>query len=349
MTTPPIAEQTRRVLQLADGSVRYEVTTMITDKGDLPFTELFVLNITDPLAEKTDVLAHVVTPFELKEITDAIYVKVDSSSLKFISGDAFAAVADVVSFTQLPRDRITAVRQGAAQYLTSTVTLSYNSITAATAAYQTLLARLSTLVTDWRSFRDAFITSPVVDYPLPQVSIGVEDQLTAAFRKSQAATAKAQADRDKAQADLNACRTEDASNAAILSFLNQDISFLQAAKLVVLGLTETVSGLSITANPGTVIALTPAAPVGGYVLNGAASRNVGNFVVNGGDARSYESLLNQKLALRNTISAALIAGTAECATLARALSDAQQAVASAQAAQNAALSSLLAVCPTFTA
>lgn len=348
MSTVPIAEMTRRVLQNADGTVSYQVVVQITDQGILPFPELFILTISDPLSVQTDVFAQVVTPFNLQEIVGVLYVEVDSSSLKYISGDAFAAVADITTLTTLPRDRITAVRTGATQYLTSVVSLSYPDVTTATAAYQTILARLSTLVTDWQTYAIGFVTTPVTDYPLPQVGVGVEDQLTAAFTTAQTATSTAAAARDSLQTQVNTCNQTSAANAAIFAMLTSDIAFLQAAKNVVIGTAETVSGLGIQANPGNTISISQTSPSIGYSFLGTSSRNVGAFVINGSNPQSYQTLLNQKLAAWNALSATITAQNATCNQLTRQLADAQIAVASAQAAQNAALANLLAVCPNYT-
>lgn len=340
MSLPKI-NMTRRVFQLGNGDVRYEVTTHVVDRGDLPFPELFLVDINDSDAEKTDVLARIATPFEIREIEGSIYVKTDATNLKYVSGDPFVAVSNVVELTSTPRDRTTAIRKGLTTYLTSTVTLFYTTVTAANAAYQTLLARLSQLVVDWRTFSTSFVTNPSQDYLLPQPGIGVEDRLTAAFSAMKAARLAAEKSRDALQADKDACEIENASDLALFDELTYDIAFLESAKQRVQSTAETAStALVLTAG-------TELTSPGTYYLTYAPNYETRSFCTNGGEPKSYESLLIRKRSKWETLRDKLAQHEIECAALSRQLKDAQLTVNAARAAENKSLSEVLIVCPTF--
>lgn len=339
MSGLPTVNMIRRVLQLGTGDVRYEVTVQVTNEGDLPFKELFVASVLDTDAEKRDVLARVVTPFELREETDAIYVKTDASNLKYISGDPFVAVSDVVSLTQLPRDRTSAIQRGATKYLTTTVTVLYDSVTAAEAAYRTLLARLSQLVNDYRKFRTSFVTNPSQDYTLPQTSVSVEDELIAAYRAAKLARVNAEKVRDGLQKQKDACAQADAANNAVFAMLTSDLAFLRAAKAAVAALVE--SGTLVLTGGTTLNA------PGTYTIT--PSNTTKAFVVDGGNPQSYEALLNAKQAQWTALHDTIAAHDATCGAITRQLRDAQIAVDAARTNENNALAAVLAVCPTFDA
>jgi hypothetical protein len=343
MSGLPTVNHVRRVLQLATGDVRYEVTAHIVSAGDLPFPQLFVVSVTDADAEKTDVLARVVTPLELREDGGVVYVKADAANLKYIAGDPFVAVADVVALTALPRDRTTAIRRGSATYLTTTVTLLYTTVTAAEAAYRTLNARLSQLVLDWRKFRTAFATNPSQDYTLPQLSVSVEDDLTKAFAAAKKARLAAEAKRDDLQTQKNACAQQDAANSAVYDLLAADIEFLTRAKQRVQATTETGNPV-LNLAPGTTVT-----PPTGYTLGVTFNNVTRAFCVNASDAESYEALLVQKRAKLDALAATLAAHDAACGLVTRQLLDAQNAVNAARTVENTSLATLLAVCPTFDA
>lgn len=337
----PTVNMIRRPVQLGNGDIRYEVTTQVVDAGDLPFVELFVASIDDPEAEKSDVLARIVTPYELRLDQGQVFVKVDSSTLRIISGDPFVAVSNVVQLTELARDRTTAIQRGAVTYLTSTVTLMYTSVTAAIAAYKTLLARLSQLVDDWRSFQSSFATNPSTSYTLPQSSIGVEDELTAAYAATKRARQDAETARDAARDARDACEEEGAVDRAKYDLVVADVAFLESARQRVTATVETATtGLILTG--GTTLT----AP-GTYQITYSPNNQTKTFALDGGDPTSYETLLVRKRAQAEQLRTAIAAHDAECGVLERALRDAQAAVDSARATETRALASLQAVCPTF--
>ena len=127
------------------------------------------------------------------------------------------------------------------------------------------------------------------------------------------------------------CDQDCVAKRTIYDFLVADVSFLQTAKTVVQGITETVSG--------------------GGLPPGTASTNAKDFVLRGGsyapDGRSYDALLATKITQRDAFARQVAACQAECQSLANAALTAQNTVNSALSVERAALAAVYAVCPTF--
>mgnify|MGYP001485182625 CR=1 FL=1 len=323
MSTIPVVEQTRRALPLVAGTIKFEVTSIVTDSGDLPFKNLFVVTITDPGDVKDDVLARVATPYDIRQAdpTAPKYVKVVSTDLIRIAGDEFARIASIDELTGLPRDRTTAIRQNKTEYLTSVITLQYDTLTTADAAYKQVISRLSSLVTEWRQFYGAFVTSPTATITLPQAGASVEAERTAVYVTARDARIAADAARDAAQVAKDDCIRDCALDRAIFDFLIEDVTTLETARDVVIALTET------------------------------GSTNVKDFVLGLGaftaDQRTYKILLEKRLALGAAYNARVVACDARCTALGLALATATATAAAAADTERAALASVYEVCPTF--
>lgn len=323
MSTIPVVEQTRRAVTLVGGSVVFEVTSVITDSGDLPFKDLFVLGIIDPSDAKDDVLARVATPYDIRQSdpTSPRYVKVTSTDLIRIAGDDFARIANIDELTGLPRDRTTAVRRGRTEYLAQVMTLQYDTLTTADAAYKQVISRLSDLVTEWRSFYGAFVTTPTATITLPQAGASVEAERTSDYVTARDARIAADAARDAAQLAKDACVRDCAADRAILAFLVEDVALLEAARSAVVGITET------------------------------GTTNVKDFVLGAGsyaaDPRTYERLLATRRASYTEFATRVSTCDATCTALGVALADATATAAAAAGAERDALARVYEVCPTF--
>lgn len=329
MSNPQVT-QSRRAVTLASGSVGYEVATTVTDPGDLPTSNLFVLTINDAGDAKQDVLARVVVPYDLRRLSTALYVRVDEDSLLYISPDAFARVPSVSELTELAQDRTDAVRRNQTEYLSGTVVLTYTSRATADAAYRQLLARLSDLVVQWREFNVAFETRPTQVYTLPVVAASVEDERRAVYTAAVTARRAAEAVHEAASAAYDACQTDCASDRLIHQMLQADVTFLERARARVLTITETITGGS----------------------GGTPSHNAQDFCVRLGaytaDVYSYEVLLFSKRDQLATYTETVRACQTRCAQLARERDEAQGALSRAMDAERRALVDVRAVCPTFT-
>ena len=347
MTVIPIVRQIRRQLVLAGGSVRFEVSNQITDRGDLPFPHLFVVTISDSVDPKDDVLARIATPVDIRQAdpTAPIYVKVVSTDLVSIVPDLFARIANVNDISRMPRDRVTAQRQGLTEYLTTAVAVVYDNVTTADAAAKAIVDRLSTLVTDWRTYNVDFATNPYQDYNLPQTAIGVESQRAAIYKGKRTDRQALEAIRDAAQIAKDKCERDCAANKIIYDFLAYDVAFLDVARsTVVAQVNEAYTGIGYTIAPAI---LTPAGP---FTVTIPASKTH-DYVLQSGvfsaDNASYQALLVKKRADLTTYAQKVRECDNTCAQLAATLLTAQQDVNAAVAAERTALANVIAVCPTF--
>lgn len=351
MSLIPIVRQVRRETFLADGSVRFEITNQIMDQGDMPFPQLFVLTITDVASPKSDVLARIATPVDVRQADSAspVYVKVSSADLIEIAPDTFARIASVNDVTKLPRDRVTALLSGRKEYLTAAFSILYDNVTTAQAAAQSVVDRLSTLVTEWRSYNTQFATNPYADFALPQVNASVEAQRTAVYVEKRDARVAAEAAQAAAQAAKDACVRDCASDKAIYDFLAYDVAFLEAARATVNGLTEVFgSGPTLNLTGGTTLTAPST-----YTITATASTRAKDFVLGAnsysGNSNTYEALLIKKRSELVQYAAKVRTCEANCANLGAALLTAQQTTDAARSAEQTALANVIAVCPTFNA
>lgn len=344
-----MVRQVRRETFLADGSVRFEVTNQIIDQGDMPFPHLFVVTINDAVSPKSDVLARIATPVDVRQADSSspIYVKVSSSDLIEIGVDTFARIANINDVTKLPRDRVAAQLMGRSEYLTTSFLMLYDNVTTAQAAAQAVIARLSTLVTEWRAYNTQFATNPYADFPLPQVDASVEAQRTAVYVEKRAARVSADDAVTAAQAAKDACEKGCIADKTIYDFLSYDVAVMEAARATVNGLTEVFgSGPTLNLTGGTTLT-----SPGTYTITATPSTRAKDFVLGAnsysGNSTTYEALLIKKRADLATYAAKVRACDVRCAALGAALLTAQQAADAALAAEQAALANVVAVCPTF--
>jgi len=338
MSVIPVVRQVRRQVFLTDGTLQFEVSNSIVDRGDLPFRELFVVTITDPMSPKNDILARIATPADIRQASPEapIYVRVVETDLTRISGDPFARIANINDITVLPRDRVSAVRRGFTTYLSSGIVLIYNNVTTADAAARQIRDRLSTLVDEWRSFNNDFATNPFQDYTLPQPASSVESERTAIYVDRRNARLEAEAARDAAQLEKDACVRDCAADQVIYDFLVYDVAFIESAQ------TRITAQANQTYTTGFIINPAP----GGSPTVTLATNNTRDFAL-GADTGSYATLLTSKRANLAIYAQKVRTCTETCAQLSAALLVAEQAVVAATAAERVALAGVVSVCPTF--
>jgi hypothetical protein len=277
-------------------------------------------------------LARLTTPRDLLEENSILYIKVDSSDLREISGDTFARVANVQDITALYHDRTSAVMAKATEYLTSTITLIYDNIVTSNAAYKTLLNRLSLLETEYQTYQQTFSTNPYTDYTLPQTDISVEAEYVNAYKIKKAITLTAKATRDAAETAKKTCELGCIANKTILDFLITDISFLEKALQIVTSLNET----------GSLVG-------GTYTVAPSISFNniVKTYCLNVSDPTSFAALLAAKRVQFDQYRLLVEQCNVNCRSLSASLIDAEQQLVNAQREEDTALNRVLVVCPTF--
>lgn len=136
---PTIALQ-RRTARVSDLEALYVVETTVTDRGDLPTSALFVLQIIEDADPKADELLRTAT------------------------------VADIIDLEQ---DRATALRRGQSIYRATTAYRSYADVNAARAAALFLEEKLNQLVVEYQTYLTDFVADPGEVLTFPMADPGV--------------------------------------------------------------------------------------------------------------------------------------------------------------------------------
>ena len=326
------------------GAVIFSIHSTLTvlKDGDLPFTNIFVMQI--PVAN-------------------------DPKS------DVFQRIATVVDLTVLSHGRDDALGKNQTAYLATFFDVSYSDVATATTAKQLIQARVDRLISDWKTYNTVFITPEFT--PLPLTSPDVLTQLVNTYVAAKAAAATA--DSNLAVATNNLSVANDAVAPAIAAVTaaqaaslecatnlgnlgtgsNACTNLVTAANAAVNG-TGGVDGSGMnpfkalvqayaTAHPGTSL---DAALVtfGGVITTFQLAITTGT--------RDGQSMLTtlvgaigpQCTAKQNAITTASNTKTTADTTAAlaqTALAAAQAQDTAAQAAEAAALAAVLAVCPTY--
>ena len=298
-----------------NGAPLYLVATSVdyVKPGDLPFADIFVFQVNVPTDPKSDTFVRI------------------------------ASVADLSTYAAGREAAVT-------YYLTSTFTVSYSSISDATAAKATIIDRINALIADWLASQTAFFNPTF--YTLPAVESTVVAAAKAAYEtaKTNAATAAA------AVVTATTAVTTAATNVASA---NAALTTATSNSMACQGNTAAASKASVTDFPAflatckDVLAHFTGGPTTYSLL--AAYYNEFATAVNTQAVTSDLSALTSSMGtMCNALSAQVITAAAAktsadaaAATAQTAVQAAQAAAAAATAAQNAALATVLAYCPTF--
>lgn len=306
---------------LVNGATVYEVTTVVTDPGDLPTRNLFVLRIADPENPKADVLARIASPLDVRRLQASLYVRVDAAALTYISGDPFGRIASISDLTAIDQDRTSAVRAGRSEYLVAAMTITYTDQVTADAGYRQILSRLSDLTVSWRAFLASFETAPSTTYTLPVVDVSVEAERKGLYAATVVARKAAEALLNTAQSAYDACITDCGTDRALHEMLVRDVASLERARTRTSAISET------------------------------GSTNAKDFVLQQGsyasDADSYEAILTAKRASLTLYGSRVQACQDRCAQLQVERDAAQASLSNALNNERQALANVRAVCPTF--
>jgi hypothetical protein len=166
-------EQVREAVTIS-GVVKFKVSIVVTDKGDIPSKALFVITINNTLDSKED---------------------------------TFARVATIPDFEELVEDRGTAVDDDDLEYRVSTFVLWYDDLETAVNAQKVLKERIDELVDDYETYQSQFVTvSEVTTHP--QVGESTYQAAVTAYQDAMRDTLDAEEDRDDAEEDYNEKSTE---------------------------------------------------------------------------------------------------------------------------------------------
>lgn len=168
----------QREVVMRDGTQQYRIITICTNRGDLPDSGVFLMEIVDE--------------------GDA-------------SQDEFVRIASIVDFTEYSNDRSTAVSAGASYWRNYALTKYYDDVDVAVAAVTAIKDRLNELTTAYATYEDDFkAISPAETYSVPSVDPTYLDTLKTAYNTAYTAyqtaitnQTAAQSDKDDADSELS--------------------------------------------------------------------------------------------------------------------------------------------------
>jgi hypothetical protein len=328
-----IVEQVRTAIEPTPGTVKYRITATVTDAGDLPFKELFVFKINDPVDDSDDTFERVANPNDLQNITP---------------------------------DRVTAVANGESYFLWSVLVRDYIDVEVAVQAIAALEGRINTAVSTWITYQTEFEGTEIDTYPSADEELA--DALKADYATKKAARVSAEADVTTAETNLELA--EGVAELAVekVAIYEKEIQFCSEARAVhwaayYSGVGVYKSGMKTFFDnavaqynlySGVTYPDVPSSPndwigLHGVLQSAGSAQAAFNSVEPSGDAldtalltfcnaasTSYGSAVSEKSAADQDV-----------ANKVTAKEEAEAALASAQTAEDEALAAVLNICPDF--
>ena len=175
-----LVSQTREQVLNSEGVPVYRVISVVIDKGDLPHSGVFVLEIivdTDPTSDK------------------------------------FLRIASPYDLTNLKTDRSVAVAAGATLFLSPYANNDYSALELAMQATQEIDGRVNNLVTTWQTYYGQFYTPTAETIVFPNIDPSYIEELKSNYEFAKAARVAAEADLEEKNYELS--DAEDALEAAV--------------------------------------------------------------------------------------------------------------------------------------
>ena len=173
-----IVEQTRKQITLSTGARKYQIQTWVTDRGDLPYVEIFVHRIQDPAITELDTFVRVASPVDL----DSLYTQRDDA---IVAGEEY--------------------------FLSSGFEVRYDKLEDAVLAKEAVYSRIDTLCRDWIQYQADFF-GLAVDTEHPRVDPTFEEQLISDY--TDAKLARIAADQALVLAEVDESAKEEAVSIA---------------------------------------------------------------------------------------------------------------------------------------
>lgn len=262
------AQQRRTVFASLTQSL-FEVTTTLTDRGDLPDRGAFV-----------------------KEIIDA-----NDASL-----DQFVRVAEVGDVETWSLDRPTALARGDLLYRTSTLTVQYPTLSEAQAAAEFLVDKLNALVDTYQEFNGDFSADPGEVYALPQTNLAQLENLVSAYTAKVAErTAQtelvAQKETECAEysAQASALSTQKSSLTLALNALRLAENALTSAQVEFTSVISVITNLEAAWASVESAIRTAGATAEADVLDGYLDPSTGTLMVARGSAATQQGLVANRV------------------------------------------------------
>lgn len=312
-----VLEQTRRV-NYVDGSIdEFVIENLITNKGPLPYAEVFV--------------KQVVTRTDPKD-------------------DRFLRVSSLGDLTTLPRGRNAGLLSTTAetfQFIDSSATVKYDSLDVAVAGQTAIRDRVNALVKDWQHYEAEFAAYPTAEvFNLP---IADNDQKTQAITDYTAAKqdrVNKEALMESAEVDLDTAKTNQQLYADLTvnlkSFASRasertlEMAAARSALTALISSSNTYYGVSSCAGAGDRTTFSTA-------VSTATTANAQAAV----DEVDHSSFAISLQTYASTIESTKLVWDAEVLTATTNYNSAYQAYNDALAVENAKLNYVLTLCPDF--
>jgi hypothetical protein len=325
-----------------DDGMKYQITTTVTDAGELPDVFLFVHDIVETSDPKQDVFVRVGNPYDLENVVIG---------------------------------REAALAAGLTRYRTNMFVARYTDIELAVQAKQAISQRIDTAVNTWYSYKEDFReTPPLVPTDHPTTDEEYLQTLTNEYKAAIAARQAAEADAVAAAEAVKDAEAEAAAAAKLVQIYQAETTFCQTAnKTYWLGTPGVKSGVSALSSASKTFFNAikslyntysggytyPAHPGSGEFFDMWSALSVMEAALTGtggwSTSEPYMSLLDT--ALSDFCAAATLGYSTAVneknnkdlavANAQTAKEKADASVATAQANEDAALAAIKAVCPTF--
>jgi hypothetical protein len=331
MTTLTRVEYLNNTTALADGTFQYTITASVVDPGELPHPNLFVYQYTDLVDPTQDIFIRVSTPYDLENI---------------------------------PIGRSTSITAGNTFYLTSALVRNYTDLNTAIQAKDAVKSRVNDGVKAWYDYNSTFSGDTTFYHPTADATYEV--QLQDAYYAARTTRQEAEVALAATEVTLTAARTSAASQAVIVANYKDLLDRLTLARnswALYKGATGTTTGSSGFASFSQPYQVKMLAMLTAEVANTDAMYPVYLGYIHNQDSviqtQSNNEYLIPKVDQYLDESYALLASNLSAAqaqltitnnaisTATIAKKEAEAELASAQAAEDAALAAAVAICPTF--
>jgi hypothetical protein len=196
-----ITQNNTQVL-MAPETYEYKIETSVSEKGELPFVQIFVFTIVDSSDPSLDVFARVATP------------------------------GDLGGTTALLTARDAAITAGATEYLSSYFSVQYPDVTIAAQAKSAVTTRINDLINNWIIYRDQFMLYSGEEQYFPTTDPAFEQSLKDDYATAKQTRIAAEQALLLSATDLTLAQKDAANTLKIYEIYKKEVEFCQKTHIV---------------------------------------------------------------------------------------------------------------------
>ena len=315
-----VVTQSRTTLLLPDGSSVYQLSVDVTNKGELPHPNLFVFQILDALDATRDTFTRVGNPYDLENIKTT---------------------------------RALALTNGQTYYLSPSMVKRYSDLSIATQSIDAIRSRVDNAVNAWYTYKTVFEGSEVYNHPTAEESY--EQQLQDDYAEAKTARVAAEAVVTATDLALTLAQDEAADAMDLSNKYKQAYDFSNQSYVTYWGTYYGATNTLLAAMEARYTEFydhevaNPNPALHGYIESMRTNLNAfRNLQGNGSSLNNSFGNFHVQVGGYYTAQQGVIAtANVAAANAVTAKKEAEASLASAQAAEDAALAAVLAVCPDF--